>query len=252
MNAVPLSPWDLALSSGLLLVVGAASLALQLGLGRRLVVAALRTVAQLSLVGLVLEWVFGNAHLGWVLAVFASMVINAGVAAAQRSEQRFSGVWSTALVSVSISATLTTFIVTDVVIGIDPWYAPRYVIPLLGMVLGNTLTGISLCLERAVSDLRQRQSEVEGLLSVGATMWEASRAVISGAIRAGMIPILNSMSVVGIVSLPGMMTGQILSGVDPLIAVRYQIMVMCMVFGSAGISTALFLTLIKNEKISTN
>ena len=179
MHATDLSPWDLAVASLLLLLVGAASVALQLGLGARLLLAAVRTVAQLSLIGFVLDWVFGSPHWWWVLALFASMTVNAGVAAVQRSEQQFADVWSTTMIAVSISATLTTLVVTEAVIGVDPWYAPRYLIPLLDMVLGNTLTGISLCLERTVSDLRQRKSEVEGLLALGATMWEASRPIRS-------------------------------------------------------------------------
>lgn len=239
MGARELSSGDLLLGSLLLIAVGVASLALQLGLGWRLLIAAVRTVVQLWLLGLVLNWVFHSADLRWVLVLVASMIVNAGIAAVQRSEQRFVGVWSTALVSVSVSAIATTLIVTAAVIDVEPWYAPRYLIPILGMVLGNTLTGISLCLERAVGDLRQRRAEVEGLLLLGATVWEACRDIIAGAIRASLIPILNSMSVVGIVSLPGMMTGQILAGARPLDAAKYQIIVMFMIAGATALGSVI-------------
>jgi len=239
VTAITLSLWDLATAATLLVVVGLLSLALQLGLGRRLLVASVRTVTQLLLVGLVLDWVFSRERWWLVTALLASMVLNAGFSAVQRTEHRFRGIWLTAVLAVTVSGIVATFVVTEVVIGVDPWYAPRYTIPLLGMVLGNTLTGISLCLDRAMGDLKNRRDEVEGMLALGATIWEATRPVIAGAVKAGMIPILNSMSVVGIVSLPGMMTGQILAGARPIDAVKYQIVVMFMIAGATAIGTVL-------------
>ncbi|MDD9945654.1 MAG: iron export ABC transporter permease subunit FetB [Myxococcales bacterium] len=239
MSTIPLSPTDLATAATLLIVVGLVSVALQLGLGKRLLLAAVRTVVQLTLVGMVLEWVFARERWWLVSALFASMLLNAGLSAVQRTERRFRGIWLTGILSVSVSGIVATFVVTEAVIGVDPWYAPRYTIPLLGMVLGNALTGISLCLDRAMSDLKGRRGEVEGMLVLGATIWEATRPVVAGAVRAGMIPILNSMSVVGIVSLPGMMTGQILAGARPIDAVKYQIVVMFMIAGATAIGTVL-------------
>jgi len=118
--------------------------------------------------------------------------------------------------------------VTGVVIGVQPWYRPQYLIPLLGMILGNGLTGISLCLDSLLELFAERSDLVEMELAHGATAWEAARPHLSEAVRKGMIPIINAMTVVGIVSLPGMMTGQILAGADPLEAVKYQIVVMFM------------------------
>ncbi len=236
---LPLSTWDLVLSSLLLVVTGAISVGLSLGLGRRLAIAAARTVLQLTLIGLVLHWVFALDCWWMVLAVATSMIINAGIAAVQRVESRFAGIYSSGLLAVSVSSVLVTAVVTELVVGVSPWYAPRYVIPLLGMVLGNSLTGISLALDRLLNDLRTRSAEVEARLALGATAWEATRPLLADALRMGMVPMLNAMSVAGIVSLPGMMTGQILAGASPVEAVKYQIVVMFMVTSGTGLGALL-------------
>jgi putative ABC transport system permease protein len=134
-----------------------------------------------------------------------------------------------------IAATVTTFTVTGVVVGVEPWYEPQYLIPLMGMCLGNTLTGLSLCIDSLLESFSERRHEVELLLSLGANRWEAARGMVQAAVRRGMVPILNAMTVVGIVSLPGMMTGQILAGADPLEAVKYQMVVMFMLAASTAI-----------------
>jgi putative ABC transport system permease protein len=120
---------------------------------------------------------------------------------------------------------------------VEPWYLPQYAIPLLGMILGNTLTGISLGLERFTDALTQGRDQVELLLTLGGTRWEAALPAIRQAARTGMIPILNSMTVVGIVSLPGMMTGQLLAGVSPVQAVKYQIVIMFLIASATALGT---------------
>jgi putative ABC transport system permease protein len=120
---------------------------------------------------------------------------------------------------------------------VRPWYSPHYAIPLVGMILGNTLNGIALGLDRLGSELNARRGEIEGLLALGATRWEAARGPVQQAIRTGMIPILNAMMVVGIVSLPGMMTGQLLAGVDPIQAVKYQIVIMFLISSGTALGT---------------
>jgi putative ABC transport system permease protein len=137
-----------------------------------------------------------------------------------------------ALGAIVIGGVSTLALVTQVVIEIKPWYQPEYIIPLAGMIFSNAMNAVSLAAERLQSEL-----------SKGMDYFSARRA----ALDASLIPITNSLFAVGLVALPGMMTGQILSGVSPLIAARYQIMVMCMVFGAAGISSAIYLTLLKND-----
>src|ERR1700722_9999814 len=124
-----------------------------------------------------------------------------------------------------------------VIVRIHPWYTPQYAIPLLGMILGNTLNGVSLGLDRLGSELTGRRDQVEALLALGATRWEAARPLVQQAVRTGLIPTINAMMVVGIVSLPGMMTGQILAGADPVEAVKYQIVIMFLIASAAALGT---------------
>jgi len=244
-TAIPLTPVDLAIAAGLVVVAGAISVALRLGLVRRLAVAAVRTVVQLVLLGHVLSAVFALDSALVVLGLMLAMGAAAGHAALGRATRRFRGALPGAILTLVLTGTLTTFTVTGVIIGVDPWYAPQYVIPLLGMILGNTLTGLSLGLDSLLESLDLRRDVVEMELAHGATAWEAARAPIADAVRRAMIPIINAMTVVGIVSLPGMMTGQILQGADPLDAITYQIVVMFMLaaasaLGAIGIALLAF------------
>jgi putative ABC transport system permease protein len=165
----------------------------------------------------------------------AVMIIAASRAAVQRSSRSFPGATWFAFGTLVVVGLVTTLTVTTLVIGVEPWYQPRYLVPLLGMVLGNSLTGISLCLDSLLESLADRRAEVEMELSHGASRWEAARTPLREAVRRGLIPIINSMMVVGIVSLPGMMTGQILAGADPLVAVKYQIVIMFMIAAATSL-----------------
>ena len=236
---IELGPWDLALAALLLVVPAAISLGLKLGLEKRLGIAGLRTVLQLAFIGVVLEWVFELDRWYWVMPVLLVMLVAAARAAVQRSERRFSGAYIAAFGALVLATGTVTFVSTEIIIGVDDWYEPQYVIPLLGMLLGNGLTGISLSMDRLLSDLVDRRDAVEARLALGAPLWIALRPWVSDAVRTGLIPIINSMMVVGLVSLPGMMTGQILAGADPADAVAYQILIMFMIAGATAIGTIL-------------
>ncbi len=123
------------------------------------------------------------------------------------------------------------------VIRVDPWYTPQYAIPLLGMILGNTLTGISLGLETVLQGFSEQRERVELLLAHGGTKAEASRDIVRAAVRTGMIPILNSMIAAGMIHIPGMMTGQILAGQDPSSAARYQLFILFAIAGGVALGT---------------
>lgn len=227
-GALPIDAWHLAASALLVLVAGGVSLGLRLGLERTLAVASLRTVLQLLLVGYLLSWVFALREPFAVLALLTLMVAAAARAAVNRSARTYRGATLGAFVMLSLTGLGTTLGTTTLIIEVDPWWRPQYVVPLLGMVLGNGLTGMSLCLDELLASLDASRDRVETELALGATRWEAARGPLRDAVRKGMIPIINSMMVVGIVSLPGMMTGQILEGADPVAAVRYQIVIMFM------------------------
>ena len=234
---IELGPGQLALAAAVLLVCGAISVWLRLGLEGRLAVAAVRTVLQLLLIGLVLDWIFAADRWHLVLGLMAAMTLIAGVAAVRRTERRYGGVWLDAIVSMWASSWLIGAVAIFAILQVEPWYRPQYVVPFLGMILGNTLNGISLGLDRLGEELSAKRDQVETLLALGATRWEAARLPVQAAVRTGMIPIINSMMVVGLVSLPGMMTGQLLSGVQPMQAVAYQIVIMFLIAAGTSLGT---------------
>jgi putative ABC transport system permease protein len=189
------------------------------------------------LIGFVLQWVFAVNNWYTVVGMMAVMTAVAGVAAVGRSERRYPGIWRNSLVSVWGSSWLVAALALFVIVRVEPWYLPQYAIPLLGMILGNTLNGVALGLERLGEELAAHRDQVETLLALGATRWEAARRPIQRAVRTGMLPTLNSMITMGIVSLPGMMTGQLLAGVSPVQAVRYQIVIMFLIASATALGT---------------
>jgi putative ABC transport system permease protein len=234
---------DLAIAALLVVVNGAMSVALSLGLERKLLWASVRTVVQLLAIGYVLAWVFRFDRWYVVLALAAVMTLVAGLAAGDRGTRTYAGRRLDSVASIWISSWLVAAVGLFAVIRIQPWYEPQYAVPILGMILGNTLTGVSLGLERMTEELAARRDAIDTLLALGATRWEAARLAARQAVRAGMIPTLNQMSVVGIVSLPGMMTGQVLAGQSPLQAVRYQIVIMFLIAASSALGTVLAVVL---------
>ncbi|HIG10996.1 MAG: iron export ABC transporter permease subunit FetB [bacterium] len=232
-----LSALELGCAALLLLANGAVSVWLGLGLGSRLLWAGVRTVVQLSLLGVVLVFVFDAQEPLLVVGIGSLMLLMAAREAVRRAGRRYRGVYGHAFLSLMLASGVSILLATLVVLRPDPWWQPRYLIPLLGMVLGNGLTGISLGLDRCLLKFDEGRGEVEVWLAAGATPWEAARPTASEAIRAGLIPILNAMSVVGLVTIPGMMTGQILGGSDPSLAARYQILVMFLIAGVTAAGT---------------
>lgn len=236
---------QLAIAASLVAVNGLVSLWLGLGLGRRLLVASVRTCVQLILLGFVLVKVFEWQNALGVGAITVGMVLLAARESVRRTGRTYAGIQRDSLLSLALIGGVTTVLATAVIVGVEPWWEPRYLIPFLGMVLGNGLTGISLGLERCLRELDEGRVRVECLLALGATRWEASRAVAAEAVRAGMVPILNSMTVVGLVTIPGMMTGQLLGGVSPLTAARYQVLIMFLIAAATagGVTVVVLLSL---------
>jgi len=134
-----------------------------------------------------------------------------------------------------------TFFFCTLVIGLEPWYDPRYLIPLAGMVIGNSMTGASLATERLAAEFHERREEIETALCLGSSVKLSAEPAVSSAFRAALIPSINAMAAMGLVFLPGMMTGQILSGTEPLIAVKYQIAIMCVITGSVALTAFIIL-----------
>ena len=225
----------LVVASAFVVLAGLSSMLLRLRLERSIVIAATRTVVQLALVGVVLQWIFDHQQAWIVMLAMLVMLAAAARAAVTRPSRSFARAGTSAFITLLLTGGITALSVTQFVVRVQPWYDAQYLLPLLGMILGNGLTGISLALDSILEAMDQRADVIEQELCLGATKWEAVRQPLSEAVRRGMIPIINAMTVVGIVSLPGMMTGQILAGANPAIAVKYQIVVMFMLLGSTSL-----------------
>ncbi|MCB9739674.1 MAG: iron export ABC transporter permease subunit FetB [Deltaproteobacteria bacterium] len=228
---------ELAAVAVLVLLSGAIGLVLQLGITRSLLIAALRSVVQLGLLGLLLDRLFAVEHPAWVLLWLTVMVVAATRAALARPAYRVPGAAPLAFFGLALTALATTFAVTAGVLQTEPWWQPRVVVPLCGMLLGNALNGIALTLDSLLSTLRAERDAIELHLALGADRQEALRGPMRAALRRGMTPIINAMSVVGIVSLPGMMTGQILAGAEPWQAVRWQLVILFMIAGATTLGS---------------
>lgn len=190
--------------------------------------AVFRMLIQLLLIGYFLAFIF-QADSSWVvILVLAIMLFSSSWIALRTVKIPRKILYLKSLGAIALGGGSILVIITQVVLNLEPWYLPSYMIPLAGMIFANAMNSVSLAAERMESEINQQMSYTSARVT---------------ALQASLIPITNSLFAVGLVSLPGMMTGQILSGVSPFVAARYQIMVMCMIFGSAGLSSALFLVL---------
>ncbi len=190
--------------------------------------ATARMLAQLLLIGYVLVYIFEAGKPTIVLAVLAVMLIAASWISIRPLAKKSARVYVNAFLSIAVSGVLVLALVSQAVIGIEPWFSPRYLVPLAGMIFSGAMNTVSLAGERAYAEA-----------SRGVSFTETRRV----ALEAALIPMINTLFAVGLVALPGMMTGQILSGVSPLIAAKYQIVVMLMLFGVTGMSAAMFIML---------
>lgn len=240
---ISLSWIEVGVAATLLAINAMISFKLRLGLEKQIVWSSLRMTIQLVILGLVLKQIFDLASPAPVLILAVVMTVIAGVSAVHRIDHRYPSIYATAIFAVWSSTWIVMSVVVLLIVRPQPWYSPQVVIPLLGMVMGNSLTGISLGLDRFLSELRNRRGEVETLLTLGATRWESCRDLFAGATRTAMIPILNTMSVAGIVSIPGMMTGQLLAGASPIQAVQYQIMIMFVIAAAIALGVVIALAM---------
>ena len=194
--------------------------------------ALVRMLMQLMLVGYVLSYIF-ESHNAWVIGLLLLvMIVFSSWIALNNIEAPRLRLFNSAFIAIALSSLLILLVITQGVLNITPWYHAQTLVPLAGMVFANGMNSVSLCGERFFAESARGVSYLE------------ARNI---AFKASMIPNVNALFAVGIVSLPGMMTGQILAGVSPFIAARYQIMVMCMVFASAGIASAIFLMLMNKK-----
>ena len=224
MLEIPLERLALALIP--LIAVGLISIR-WIGSSGDLALATGRMLVQLLAVGYVLVFLF-KVENPWVgVGVVSFMVAVSSWIAIRTVRNCRLNASGDALLGIGVGGGIILALVLFGVLGLQPWYQPSYVIPLAGMIFSNAMTAVTLSAERFEAE----QNSGKDLIGARNAAWNTA-----------LIPQINSFLAVGLVSLPGMMTGQILAGASPLDAVRYQILVMCMVLGSAGLAVAIFLS----------
>lgn len=250
---IEISNSSLALSVALMLVVIAISLINKLGITKSTIIGTIRSFAQLTLMGYILGWIFNVQRWYFTVLMLIIMLVFATLDSYKRIDFRFEPMCKLkglqklkslcsrktfvfCLMSMIIGTFLPLAFMFYAVLRLSPWYNPQYIIPISAMVISNTMTAISICLNTFGSELKLRLLEVEAKLSLGAKPAKAVEMIRNNAIKAGLIPTINALMVLGIVKLPGMMTGQILGGVSPIQSVKYQLLIMYMISASTAIS----------------
>src|SRR6266850_4505659 len=241
---IDVSWFDLSLALGLILIAVGISSWQRLGLARDFMIGAIRTIVQLLLVGYVLVYIFALSR--WYITVAALLVMTVVATFAAVGRQKVSrkkkvggGLHRITGVAMLLGSGFTLVYISTLVVRVHPWYDPRYMIPIFGMIVGSAMNGASIALERLAAEMEARRAEIEAYLALGANYQQAAQQPVRQALRASLIPTVNGLMVVGIVTLPGMMTGQILAGSSPLTAIRYQIVVAFMQAGAVAITTAI-------------
>jgi len=247
MSLIEITPIQLILCLIFVAIAGTGSVVFRLGLEKDLAWGTIRTFAQLFIMGYALSYIFKLNNVIVILLLFAFMIFWAAHAIRSRVEEKKVAFFIPTFISMIISYMLVTFMVTAVVVQVKPWYTPQYFIPLGGMIISNAMNAVTIALERFFSDLRKQRAEIELALCLGATYQEATHNILRDVIKAGMIPSINALMTVGLVSLPGMMTGQILAGSDPHIAIKYQIIVMLMIVASTAIGSILIVHVVRRR-----
>ncbi|MEA3552845.1 MAG: ABC transporter permease [Campylobacterota bacterium] len=191
-----------------------------------------RMFLQLILIGYVLSYIFETKDFGYIILILTIMLFVASFIAMRPVASKDKSLYLISFIAISIGGVITLSFVVGAILDLEIWYEPRYIIPLAGMIFANSMNSVSIGAERFESEYQRDK------------IYKIAR---NKAYKASLIPNINSLFAVGLVSIPGMMTGQILAGVSPLIAVKYQIMVMCMIIASSGISTAIYLKLIEQR-----
>lgn len=239
MHYISLQLSDLGLALIFIAITWAISYWQRLGIEKDLLWGSVRAFIQLMAVGYILQAVFDLRRWYLVLLIILAMTGIAGYNAYIRQKNRWPRLIYILFLSIGLGSILTILTVTGLILRIKPWYLPQYIIPIAGMIIGNAMTGASLATNRLSSELMQHRLEIEASLALGATSRQATAPYLREALKTAMMPTINSMMIVGIVQLPGMMTGQIIAGTPPAEAVRYQVMVVYMIASATAITCIL-------------
>lgn len=251
---------DLAIAVGLMVIAVGLSFWEKIGLELNLALATVRTILQLLVLGLVLDFILALNNLGAVLAILGVMLTVAAIVAKNRISQKMPRLLPLVWASMFFSTAFTLIYTNLLIIQPDRWYQPQYVIPLAGVVLGNSMNAAAIAGERFVSTINASQGEIETHLSLGATPQQAIKQYKKDAIRAGLIPTINQMMIIGMVTIPGFMSGLLISGVDydkipfqaASEAASYQILLMFMIAFSNLLTTILLTKALSRQFFNSN
>jgi putative ABC transport system permease protein len=211
---------------------------------REILISTTRMTLQLILTGYILVYLFDNPNPLLTIAVIILMEVFAVYNTFKRSKTKLSNnIKKIIALSMTCGTLVSLLFFLLVVVGVSPWYDPRYFIPIAGMLIGNSMTGISLGVTRLVDGMLTQKHLIESTLMLGATPKVACKQIVDNAFDSAILPTINSMVGMGIVFLPGMMTGQILSGTSPVTAIEYQVAIMLGILGSVALTVILFVQL---------
>ena len=221
-NYYAIDIWGLIAALVMVAIAAGISEIMRMGVGRKLLWSACRALLQLCAMGFIMEYVIRSNN-PWLVAF---MLIAAVQITLSRAKGVPKGLAGTVFLSLVVTMLIMISLVTELIIRPQPWYAPQLVVPLTGMLLGNTVSALAVGLSRFFESMKERRDEVDTLLALGATTWEAARPSIVSSIRLGLLPTTASLASAGIVTVPGMMAGQIIAGGNPIDAAKYQFMIL--------------------------
>ena len=244
---VEIGLWQLLFGLVFILIAQVASFVYHLGLNRDITIGTIRTFAQLFLMGYALTFIFQLSSLWFTLGIFVIMAVSASFIIRGRVKEKQVPYMLPTFLTMFVSYFVTALFVSGLIIGVAPWWEPRYFLPIGGMVIGNSMSALAIALERLFGEMRQQRGLIETRLCLGANYKEASSEMFKNAVTAGMIPSINAMMGVGLVFIPGMMSGQILAGADPLQAIRYQIVIMLMLVGSTATTSIVTMLIVRKR-----
>ena len=243
---------DVSIATLFIVAAGLCSIYLKLGLERDLLIGTFRTFLQLALLGYVLKTVFSINDPLVIILLFSCMIFFAAKIISGRVKEKRVSYFLPVLASMFLSYMIINMFVMSIIIKVEPWYYPFYFIPIGGMIIGNSMNAISLSINTWFEGIKKERDRVELFLSLGASPQESTDPNFIESVKSGMIPSINALMSVGIVSIPGMMTGQILAGTDPLIAIKYQVIIMLILVGSTALSTVLALHIVRRLSFTKN
>lgn len=225
-NYYSIDIWGLLVALAMVVTAAGVSGLTRMGVGKTLLWSACRALLQLCAMGLIMGYVIRSNNIWLVFALIAVMLIAAVQITLSRAKGVPKGLTGPVLLSLVLTMLLMISLVAELIIRPQPWYAPQLVVPLTGMLLGNTVSALAVGLSRFYESMRERRDEIDTMLALGATAWEAARPSIVSSIRLGLLPTTASLASSGIVTIPGMMAGQVIAGGDPLDAAKYQFVIL--------------------------